>query len=202
MKKPLLIKVAVVIIAITAFAFLFMRSIDETRTAPYAVPRAHLQSWTLSVEPASAANHPILVLRASPELAAGLFRQIFSRAMESLNSPAAPAIPLVLRSELVGDGMTQDAILAAARAAGLETATPSPRCLVHRRISEPGGVRQAYLVLFDAPAITHFREQLGLDAHALAPVLFVAGTGADFNAWLPQRVDADVDCVAPIEILP
>ena len=205
MKKPLLIKVAVGILAVAAFAFLFMRSIEDTRSAPYTAQRAHLQSWTLSVEPASAANHPILVLRVSPELAAGLFRQIFSRAMESLNSPAAPAIPLVLRGEfdrVLGDRMTQDAMLAAAKAAGLETVPPSPRCLVHRRISEPGGGRQAYLVLFDAPAINQFRGQLGLDADALAPVLFVAGTGADFNAWLPQRVNADADCVAPIEIAP
>lgn len=198
----MLLKVALVVVAIAAFAFLFMRSIEDTRTAPYTVQRAHLQSWTLSVEPASAANHPILVLRVSPELAAGLFRQIFSRAMESLNSPATPAIPVMLRGEFVGDGMTQDAMLAAARAAGLETMAPSPRCLVHRRISEPGGVRQAYLVLFDAPAITQFRRQLGLDAEALAPVLFVAGSGQDFNAWLPQRVNADVDCVAAIEIAP
>ena len=205
MKKPLLTRVALVICAIAAFAFLFMRSIEDTRTAPYTVQRLHLQSWTLSVEPASAANHPLLVLRAAPELAAGLFRQIFSRAMESLNSPLTPAIPLVLRGEfdsVVGDRMTQDAMLAAAKAAGLETMAPSPRCLVHRRISEPGGVRQAYLVFFDAPAIKQFRGQLGLDADALAPVLFVAGTGPDFNAWLPQRVDADGDCLAPVEIVP
>ena len=206
MKKPLLIKVAVVMLAIVVFAFLFMRSIEDTRTAPYSVQRAHLQTWTLSVEPASASNHPVLVLRAAPELSAGLFKQIFSRAMESLNSPSAPAIPLVLRGEFESvvdrDRMTQDAMLAAARAAGIETTAPSPRCLVHRRISEPGGVRQAYLVLFDAPAITRFRAQLGLDADALAPVLFVAGTGPDFNAWLPQRVNAGADCVAPIEVAP
>lgn len=205
MKKPLLIKVALVILAIAAFAFLFMRSIEDTRTAPYTVQRAHLQSWTLSVEPASAANHPVLVLRAPPELAAGLFRQIFSRAMESLNSPVTPAVPLVLRGEfesVIGDRMTQDAMLAAATAAGVGTTVPSPRCLVHRRISEPGGVRQAYLVLFDAPAIAQFRRQMGLDADALAPVLFVAGSGPDFNAWLPQRVNPGADCSAPIEIVP
>ena len=204
MKKTLLIKVALVIVAIVAFAFMFMRSIEETRTAAYTVQRAHLQSWALSLETASAANHPVLVLRAAPELASGLFKQIFSRAMESLNSPAEPSIPIVLRGELdlMGERMTQDSMLSAARTAGIEASAPLPRCLVHRRISEPGGVRQAYLVLFDAPAIAQFRRQLGLDADALAPVLFVAGTGADFNAWLPQRVIADADCIAPIEIAP
>ena len=205
MKKPLLVKIAVVICALAAFAFLFMRSVEDTRTSPYTVQRGHLQSWTLSVEPASAANQPVLVLRAAPELASGLFKQIFARAMESLNSPSMPAIPLVLRGEfdsVVRDRMTEDAMLAAAKAAGVETTLPSPRCLVHRRISEPGGVRQAYLVLFDSTAITQFRAQLGLDAGALAPVLVVAGTGADFNTWLPQRVDPAADCVAPIEIAP
>ena len=152
--------------------------------------------WTLALEPASASNHPVLVLRPPPELAAGIFKQIFSRAMESLNSPMTPSIPVVLRGEFdatVGGRMTQDAMLAAAVAAGVEAA-PVPRCLVHRRISEPGGVRQVYLVFFDAPAIAQFRRQLGLDAEALSPVLFVAGAGSDFNSWLPQRVNAGADC--------
>ena len=77
---------------------------------------------------------------------------------------------------------------------------PRPRCLVHRRVSEPGGVRQAFLVFFDAPAIAQFRRQIGLDPDALSPIMFVAGAGADFNSWLPQRVNADADCLAPVEI--
>ena len=71
---------------------------------------------------------------------------------------------------------------------------------MQRRISEPGGVRQAYLVFFDAPAIAQFRRQIGLDPDALSPIMFVAGAGADFNSWLPQRVNADADCLAPVEI--
>ena len=73
---------------------------------------------------------------------------------------------------------------------------------MHRRISEPGGVRQVYLVLFDATGIAQFRRQLGLDADALSPIMFVAGAGQDFNSWLPQRVIADSECLAPIEISP
>lgn len=205
MKKPLLVKVAFVILAIAAFVLLFMRSIEDTRTAPYTVQRAHLRPWTLSVEPASAANHPVLVVRAPPELAAGLFRQIFSRAMESLNSPLTPAVPLVLRGEfdgVIGDRMTQAAMLALAEAAGVEATALVPRCLVHRRISEPGRVRQVFLVLFEAPAIAQFRREIGLDPDALSPVMFVAGAGPDFDSWLPQRVNAEVDCLAPIEIVP
>jgi hypothetical protein len=125
--------------------------------------------------------------------------------MESLNTPTAPSMPLVLRGEferVVGDRLTQEAMLAAARAAAIEATPPSPRCLVHRRISEPGGVRQVYLLYFDAPAIAQFRRQIGLDADALSPIVFVAGAGPDFNAWLPQRVNAGADCLAPVEIAP
>jgi hypothetical protein len=125
--------------------------------------------------------------------------------MESLNSPVDPSIPVVLRGEfdrVVGDRMTQEVMLASAKAAGVEGAAPAPRCLVHRRISEPGGVRQAYLVFFDTPAIAQFRRQLGLDPEALAPIMFVAGAGSDFNRWLPQRVDPTVDCLAPIDTAP
>ena len=205
MKTSPLIKIAVGILAIAAFAVLFMRSLEDARTEAYTVPPAHLGQWTLALEPASSPNAPLLVLRSTPELAGGLFKQIFARAMESLNSPAAPSIPLVLRGEfdrVVGDQLTQEALLAAAKAGGLDSAAPSPRCLVHRRISEPGGVRQVYLVLFEAPALAQFRRQLGLDADALSPIMFIAGAGPDFNRWLPLRVNADSDCLAPIEIVP
>lgn len=203
MRKALLIKTAVAIAALGVFAVLFMRSVDDTRSAPYTVERGQLQPWTLALEPASAPNDPLLVLRPSPDLAAGLFKQIFSRAMESLNSPTAPSIPVVLRGEydrVVGDQLSQQAMLETARTGGLEARAPSPRCLVHRRISEPGGVRQAFLVYFDAPAIAEFRRHMGLDIDILSPIMFVAGAGADFNSWLPQRIDADADCLAPVEI--
>jgi hypothetical protein len=206
-KKPLVVKITLGLVALGVFALLFMRSLEETRSAAYTVERAHLQSWTLALEPASRPNDPLLVLRPSPELAAGLFKQIFSRAMESLNSPTAPSMPLVLRGEFdreVGDQLTEEAMLAAARSAGVGATAPSPRCLVHRRISESGGggVRQAFLVLFDAPAVAQFRRQVGLDPDALSPIMFVAGAGAEFNSWLPQRVNPDADCLAPVEIAP
>lgn len=198
-----MIKLAVGLGALAVFGFLFMRSLEDARTTPYTVEPRHLRGWTLALEPATSANEPLLVLRPAPELAAGLFRQVFARAMESLNTPVAPAMPLVLRGEFdrgVGDQLTQEALLAAARTAGLERARITPRCLVHRRVSAPGDTRQAYLVLFDAPAVGEFRGQLGLDPGALSPILFVAGAGSDFNSWLPQRVSAETECLAPIEI--
>lgn len=205
MKKSLLIKIGTGIVAIGVFAWLFMRSIEDTRSEAYTVERAHLQPWTLALEQAARRNEPVLVLRPPPELATGIFKQIFARAMESLNAPAVPSMPVVLRGEYdggVGDGLTQEALLAAAKAAGVEASPPAPRCLVHRRVSEPGGVRQAYLVLFDAPAITQFRRQIGLDADALSPIVAVAGAGGDFNSWLPLRLNPEVDCLAPIEVAP
>lgn len=201
MKKSVLVKLAVGIGALAVFGFLFMRSLDDARTAAYTVPRQHLRTWRLALEPGSNTNDPLLALRPPPELTSGLFRQVFARAMESLNTPAAPAIPLITRNEfdrVVGDQLTEDALIAAARAAGLEAASITPRCLVHRRVSEPGGTRQVYFVFFDAPAISQFRQQVGLAA--VSPILFVAGAGTDFNSWLPQQVNAEADCLAPIEI--
>src|SRR5688572_24097703 len=100
-----------------------MSSLEDTRSEAFTVEAGQLQSWSLALEPANAANEPLLVLRPSPERAADLFKQIFARAMESLNAPTTPSIPLVLRGEfdrVVGDQLTQNAMLAAAEAAGLE----------------------------------------------------------------------------------
>jgi hypothetical protein len=202
-KKPLVTKLAIGAIAVAVFAVLFMQSIEDTRSEAYTVDRAHLQPWTLALEQAARPNDPLLVLRAPPDFPSGVFKQIFARAMESLNSPTLPSVPVVLRGEydrVVGDQFTEQAMLDAAKAAGIASAPPSPRCLVHRRVSEPGGVRQAYFVFFDAPAIVQFRRQLGLDADGLSPVMAVAGAGTDFNSWLPLRVNADADCLAPIEV--
>jgi hypothetical protein len=202
MPKSVLLKVAVGLGVVAVFGLLFMRSLHDTRTAAYTVERKHLRDWTLVLEPASRPNDPLLALRPTPELAPGLFRQVFSRAAESLNAPVAPAVPVLLRGEfdrVVSDRLTEGALLAAARAFNLETAVITPHCLVHRRVSEPGATRQVFLVFFDAPSVSHFRRQLGLDPAALSPVLFIAGAGADFNSWVPQRVDAETDCLAPIE---
>ncbi len=201
MKKSVLVKVAAGVAAAGLFAFLFMRSLQDTRAAAYTVPPQHLERWTLALETASSPNDPLLVLRPTEELSANLFKQIFSRAMESLNAPVSPAIPVILRGEfdrVVGEQLRQDSLIEAARAGGVESA-PVPRCIVHRHVSEPGGVRQVYFIAFDAPAIAQFRRQLGLEPDALAPVLFVGGAGAQFNSWLPQRVAPD-DCLAPIEV--
>jgi hypothetical protein len=203
MNKRSLTKIIIGLAFVAVFGILFMRSLEDAMTTPYTVPREHLRSWTLALEAATRANEPVLALRPAPELAGGLFRQVFARAMESLNTPESPAIPLILRSEfdrVVGDQLTATSLLTAARDFGLERSSITPRCVVHRRISEPGVTRQAYFILFDAPAISQFRQKLGLDPSSLSPVLFVAGAGSDFNSWLPLRANAEADCLAPIQI--
>jgi hypothetical protein len=210
--RSILIKIVATLVVLTGLGFLFVRSVRSARSAPYTVDRRSLRDWTVAIEPAAGPHGAMLVLRAAPDLAMGLSRQVFKRAMESLSSPAAPAIPLVLQSEFdraFAGHTTPDALADAARAAGLESTAPEPRCLAYRRISDPGVTRQLYFVLFDAPAFTRFREQIGallnatapgadFDPGALSPVLFISETDPSFTGWLPLRANPTTDCVAPI----
>jgi hypothetical protein len=201
------LKLLLAAIAIAGLGYLFMRSIDSTRSEPYTVDRAHLDRWTLALEPARGASAPLLSVRASTELVTELFGQLFRRSMESMNTPSFASIPVVLHGEFdrtLAARMTPDDLLAAARDAGLESAPHTLRCLVHRRVSEPGSTRQVYFVLVDSPAIVAFRERLAasipgaFDAGALSPVMFVGGSDAGFHHWLPIRA-GERDCVAPVQ---
>lgn len=210
----LLVKIVVVLSVLAGFFYLFIRTAHDARSEPYTVARQHLSNWTLSVEPASARTAAVLVLRPPQELAGGLFSQIFSRMMESLRGAVDTGVPLVLREEYemaLASRFTPDALLEAARAAGLESTPFQPECLAVRRVSQPGMTRQMYYVLFDAPAFVRFREALGRDLEgspvagafnpaALSPVLIVAATEASFDSWLPIGSDAAKDCVAPIAL--
>lgn len=208
-----LTKIVVVLGVLAALGFLFVRSVQDTRSAPYNTKREHLRNWTVVFEPASSPTAPVLALRPTPELASELFRQVFARSMESLNIPTPVAIPLVLQGEFdraFAGHVTPNALVAAARNAGLESATLEPRCLAYRRVSEPGDTRQLYFVVFDAPAFGLFREQIGalldggaapradFDPAALSPVLIIAASEPTVSRWLPLRADQDMDCVAPI----
>jgi hypothetical protein len=95
--------------------------------------------------------------------------------------------------------------------AGLESPTFEPRCMAHRRVSQPGTTRQVYFVLFEWPAFDEFRRRLlrrmrdtgsaaAFDPAALSPVLIVAASDAAFSRWLPLRANADEDCFAPIAV--
>jgi hypothetical protein len=206
-----LLKAVVALAAIVVLGYLFVRSADQARAEPYTVPRAHLEGWRLELEPGARPAEPMLVLRAPPELVHGLFRQVFMRAMESMNMFSAAAIPLLLQGEYDGafaGHVDPDALLSAAHAAGLERATIEPKCMGYKRLSEPGSTRQLYFAIFDAPAVLRFRESLvtrlpagaAFDPAAQSAVLRVSASGPAFDAWLPMRVTPDADCTAPIVV--
>jgi hypothetical protein len=208
-----LIKILVALVALAIFGFFFVRSARDSRANPYTIERAQLQGWTVAIEPAAGPNSPLLVLTPPPDLLSGLFHQVFSRAMESLSTPVPGAIPLLLKGEFdraFAGHVTPEALVAAARAAGVESTIPQPHCMAYRRVSTPERTRQLYFVLFDAPPFERFREQIAAlldagagghvdyDPAALSPVLFVAATDTEFNHWLPMKADPAADCVAPI----
>ena len=201
-------KLILIVVVLAVLAFLFMRSLEDTRSDPYAVAPAHIDAWTVEVTPDAAGNAPVLSLRTRPELVSNLSRQIFLRVMESVASPQHSFIPLVLRSEFeraFAGRMTVEELAAAARAAGLDTARPELRCLAHRRQSSGRNVQQVYFVIVQSPAIAAFREDLArraggaFDAAALSPVVIVANSESSFERWLPIQA-TEAECVAPIAI--
>jgi len=207
-RSRLLVRMAVALTAVVVLGYLFIGSLETTLSEPYTVERAHLGKWTLVLEPAEGPNPPLLTARTGSELAASLFRQVFQRAMESMNTPATSSIAIVLHGEFdrgLAGRMTPGELLAAARAAGLESAPHQPRCIAHRRISEPGMTRQAYFAIVESPSIVSFRQQLAkeasgaFDAAALTPVIIVGASDPVFDRWLPIRAE-EKDCVAPIRI--
>ena len=209
-----LLKVMIALAALGVLAVLFVRSAQSSRAEPFTVERDDLTGWTLTLAPAADPLGSLLSLTPKAALLPPLSRELFARIGESLHYPPA-AMPVVLRSEFeraMAGALTPEALLDAARAAGLESATFQPHCMARRRISEPGGVRAVYFVLFDVPALTRFREQLAerlrdagrdataFDPTALSPVLIAADLDGSFSRWLPLRADGGVDCFAPVVV--
>jgi len=212
-RRSIFTRVVVGLVALGALAVLFLRSAQSARETPFIVERGSLTPWTLVLEPDAVGSW--LALRPPAQLASPLGRQVFMRAGESVHYPNPPSLPLVLRSEFdraLAGTLTPDAVMTLARAAGLESATFGPRCMAHRRISEPGATRGVYFILFDAPAFDQFRRQVSeelrraggddlvFEPTALSPVLIVAAVDENFSRWLPLRANPDVDCLAPIEV--
>lgn len=209
-----LVRIGIVLVVLAVFVYLFIRTAHDARSEPYTVEGRHLQTWAVVVEPAGGSSSPVLVVRPSQELSGGLFRQIFSRMMESLRGSTDASVPLVLRGEYemsLAARYTLEELADLARAAGLEDNALTPQCVAVRRISQPGLTRQLYYVLFDSPAFIRFREQIAqgtrgvpgaiaFDPNSLAPIMIVAATDASFDTWLPIGADATDDCIAPIEV--
>ena len=212
MSRSVLIKVAVGATAILGLGFLFVRSALNVQSSPYTVAASHVAPWRLALESPASPSGALLVLQPPQAMANDLFGQIFSRMSESLRGPNPAAMPLLLRGEFeraLSGSATPDALLALAREAGLESAAPALRCLATRRISQPGITRQIYVALFDFPAFQAFRQTVrqrsassadAFDPAALSPAVIVAATDADFDSWLPIRMQPESDCLAPITI--
>ena len=196
--------------AVCLLGFLFMRSVRNSLQDPYAIPAGSMSNWRLVIDPAAGPGGPLLLLQPPGELTRFVFSQVFKRVMESMEAPAIPALPLLLRGEYqaaFAGRLTPETLLEEARAAGLDGETFHPRCLAHRRVSEPTGTQQLYFVLFESPAFQRFRQRLAtlatagggvIDAGALSPVLFIAVSESAFDRWLPLRADPAADRVAPI----
>jgi hypothetical protein len=201
-------KIAAGLLVLVGLALLFRQSLEDTRSEPFVVRGSELASWTLAVEPPSSDRAaPLVSLRPPRELPMRLFRQLFSRVMETLNTPATPGIPLALTGE-VGGRVPAGDVLALARDEGLGRARLEPRCLAHRRIPEAGVPRQLYYIVFDVPGFGAFRQALAgrllegpgepalFDPAGLEPVLMLASSHPEFARWLPVR-NAEADCIAP-----
>lgn len=209
-RSNVLVTLAIGVVVLVGLGYLFAYSLETSLSEPYTVEQSHLGPWTLVIEPADSPHAPLLSLRTGQELVAGLFRQLFQRKMESMNTPVTASIPIVLHAEFErgrAGRMTPDQLLTAARDAGLESSSPVPGCLAQRRISEPGQTRQTYFVLVNSPAIVAFRTALAqrepgaFDAAAVTPVMFIGATDPAFHRWLPIRA-TDEDCVSPIRVSP
>ena len=208
-----LIKAVVALVVVGGLGVLFVRSAKNVRSEPYEMARHRLTGWSLAIDRSPNQAGVLLGLQPDKQTAAMLFSQVFSRTGESLSGPVPAAIPLVLQSEFdraKAGTLTPDALLTSARTAGLESSAFEPRCMAHRRVSEPGITRQVYFVRFAWPTFDAWRRQVadqmreaggaGVDPAALSPVLIVAASDAAFSRWLPLRADAEDDCLAPMAI--
>ena len=194
-----LLKVMIALVAVAVLAVLFVRSARSTRAQPFTIARQHLAGWTLTLAPDADPLGSSLSITPKAELMPPLARDLFARMGESLHYPP-PAMPVVLRSEFqraIAGVLTPEALLDAAREAGLESATFQPRCMARRRISAPGVVRGVYFLLFDLPQFTQFREQVaqrlraaGRDASLFDPAALSPVADCGRSRWKLQRLAA------------
>ena len=213
-RRSILGKMVLGLVALAVLAVLFMRTLQETTTAPYELQPQHLTGWELALDPPLGAQGPLLALTPPRELTLELFNQIFARTMESMAPPAGYAVTLVLRREFSGSlaGVIEpEELLALAREAGLDGATPEPLCVAMQQGRDGGASDRTYFALFDLPALHAFRERLGqlaaerggaatFDPGALSPALYLAATGPGFRGWPVADAAAAQHCVAPLEV--
>ncbi len=211
-----LAKLAAGLVLLTVLGFLFLRSVRGTRAEPYTVARDSLGPWSLAIVSGAQPDEAMLVLRPPPKLMSGLFEQLFKRAMESMGKPPEPGIPLVMQGEFTRalvdrPTLTPEALLAAARTAGLDASSPKPLCIAHRRSTGGRDRAQIFFAIFDLPAFGQFRQRLAtqwnggvtpnaFDPALMSPAIIIATVESTTQSWLPLGADPKVDCVAPITI--
>src|SRR5688572_17540592 len=132
------LKVMIAIAGVGVLAVLFVRSAQSSRAEPFTIVRDDLTGWTLSLAPPVDPLDSLLSIVPKAALLPPLSRELFTRIGESLYYPPA-AMPIVLRTEFqraMAGALTPEALLAAARDAGLESVIVQPHCMARRRISE------------------------------------------------------------------
>lgn len=211
MRQSTLIKIAVGLVLVVVFGFLFVRSAMNVAAEPYIIARGGLAGWTVALDPAAGTTGVLLALWPPATLAPPLFNQIFGRSGTSLNGPNRVAMPVVLQDEFdraLAGTFAPDALVALARESGLESIQPKPLCMAWRRLSEPGLTRELFFLRFEHPAFGEFRRQIAtrvratggnatsFDPTSLAPVVIMAASDANFRSWLPLGGDATQECVA------
>ncbi len=210
MRRTVLLKLILGLVAVAVFGVLFIRSVRNTGAAPYTMARSDLAGWTVALDPNAATSGVVLALWPPNFMARGLFSQLFSRSGLSLTGPNPVAMPLVLKGEYdraLASTVTPEALLGMARESGLEAVQPKPVCMATRRVSEPGLTRELFFVRFEHTPFASFRQQVvsraagaGFDAASLSPVVIVAATDGAFATWLPFDGDGPADCLAPITL--
>ena len=216
-RRSVLGKVLLGMAVLAVLSVLFLRTLRQTTSAPYLMRAEHLTGWALTFDPPLGPGGPLLALTPPRELTLDLFNQVFARTMESMNTPAAYAVTLVLRSEFSNSlaGVVEPGeLLALAREVGLDGATLQPGCLAEqpgRAAGEPG---RTFFALFDLPEFRAFRDRVSrlvaerggdaaaFDPAALVPAVYLAATGSGFRGWPTADAAAEQDCVAPLEIAP
>jgi hypothetical protein len=192
---------ALVAVAVAALVgVLIVWTARDSRAEPYEIAAGQLSNWALAVDTAGV-NDTLVSLQPAPELTMNLFRQLFSRQMESMASATELGVALALDHEMPA-GVTADEVMALAREVGLDRATIVPKCVGYRRVAQRGATRQLYFLWVDLPGFDRFRQALSartgghVDAAGLSPVLMMAAEGG-FGGWHPVLVDEVRDCVAP-----
>lgn len=207
---PLIAKLLIGLALVAGFAWLFARSLQDSRSEPYTTRAAHLNGWNLALEENAAPGEAVLLLRAHVDFPTYLFRQVFARAAETLGTPRGPGVALALRHEVGAAAVPGETLMSLARAAGLDQARIAPVCMGYRRESAVGTTRQLFFVLLDLPEFARFRQALAahlrtaapatiFDPEALPPVVLLAAN-PDFNRWQPLTVEQSADCLAPIAV--